>query len=122
MQLDDYQKKATKTNIYLNKIKENFPNLPKEIYKMLGLSYVCNGLGEVGEIQGKFKKIIRDNGGIITDEHRKEISKEIGDNLWYIASLCTELNISLDECCQQNLRKLNSRKERGKLEGSGDNR
>jgi NTP pyrophosphatase (non-canonical NTP hydrolase) len=118
----EYQEISAGTAIYLNKIKEQYPNLPPEILKVLGISYVANGMGEVGEIQGKVKKIIRDAGTVITDETRKEISKEIGDVLWYCAALCRELDLSLEEVAQKNIEKLLSRKERGVLVGNGDNR
>ena len=86
------------------------------------VSYCALGLGETGEVQGKVKKIIRDNAGVITDEVRKEIGKELGDVLWYVSQLASELDLSLEQIAQGNLDKLNSRKERGVLTGSGDNR
>lgn len=119
---DEYQVEAEKTAIYLNKVKKIFPNLPKGVYKILGLAYVGNGLGEVGEIQGKIKKIIRDSGGIVSDEAKGEIMKEIGDVLWYIAAICKELGLNMGGIAEMNLKKLASRQERGVLEGSGDNR
>ena len=48
---------------------------------VMALAYVALGLGEAGEIQGKIKKVIRDNGGVVTDETRLEIAKEVGDLL-----------------------------------------
>lgn len=71
------------------------------------------GLEEAGEIQGKIKKIIRDAGGIITPEHIEMIKGELGDLLWYIAGLCTELGIELNDVAESNIKKLLSRKERG---------
>ena len=122
MNFKEYQEKAKTTALYLDGLKERFPELPKEIYKILGVSYVANGLGEVGEIQGKIKKLIRDCSGEIPEDKVKEISKEIGDTLWYLSLLCEELQISLQDCAEQNIEKLFSRKERGVLKGSGDNR
>ena len=119
---DDYQDNAKKTAIYLNKVKDKYPELPKDIIKILGISYASNGLGEVGEIQGKIKKLIRDAGGEISEESKKEISKEIGDVLWYIMALCEEFNLRMEDVAQQNVDKLFSRMERGVLTGSGDNR
>ena len=87
-----------------------------------GLSYTALGLGEVGEVQGKIKKIIRDDGGIVTDEKRVAIKKELGDVLWYVAQTATELGLSLSDIALVNLDKLNSRKERGVITGSGDDR
>jgi NTP pyrophosphatase (non-canonical NTP hydrolase) len=86
------------------------------------LTYTALGLGETGEVQGKVKKVIRDMGGEITSDAAKEIAKELGDVLWYVARLADELGFSLEEIAQGNLDKLNSRKERGVLTGSGDNR
>jgi NTP pyrophosphatase (non-canonical NTP hydrolase) len=86
------------------------------------LAYVGLGLGEAGEVQGKIKKILRDDSGIITDEKREEISKELGDLLWYVARTAEELGYDLGKIAEGNVSKLNSRKLRGVLGGSGDNR
>ena len=94
----------------------------KNIRTLLNLSYVGLGLGEVGEIQGKIKKIIRDSGGVITDEHKKAIGKELGDLLWYVSETCNELELDMGEVAGGNLEKLADRKDRGVLYGSGDNR
>ncbi|MDD5651417.1 MAG: nucleoside triphosphate pyrophosphohydrolase family protein [Candidatus Nanoarchaeia archaeon] len=122
MNFEEYQKQSSSTAIYLTKVLEKYSNLPDEIIKYMGLAYTANGLGEVGEVQGKIKKILRDNGGTITNEHRTEIKKEIGDCLWYLAAMCNELQISLQDAAEENLKKLQSRKERSVLTGSGDNR
>ena len=122
MNFKEYQKKAASTALYMDKVKEAFPDLPENLYNLIGLSYAGLGLGEVGETQGKIKKIIRDSGGIITDEKKKEIVGELGDILWYVAAVCTELDIKMDYVAQGNIIKLASRKERGVLTGSGDDR
>ena len=70
----------------------------------------------------KIKKVIRDNGGVITEEKREELKKEIGDVLWYAAGLSAELGLSLEDVAAFNIAKLQSRKERGVIKGSGDNR
>ncbi|MCS6961396.1 MAG: nucleoside triphosphate pyrophosphohydrolase family protein [Deltaproteobacteria bacterium] len=109
MEFHEYQKKSRKTAIY--------PNIGKNyVYPLLGLA------GETGEIFEKFKKLIRDNGGVMSREFKEAITLELGDILWYLSNLCSELKISLDEVAKKNLEKLLSRKERGKLRGSGDNR
>jgi len=90
--------------------------------EITGLLYVGLGLGESGEIQGKIKKILRDDGGILTDEKRAAIAKELGDLLWYLSQAATELGVSLETVASDNLEKLAARKERGTLQGSGDNR
>ena len=108
MRLDDYQTQASKTAVY------NDADII--IYPSLGL------LSEAGEVAGKIKKVLRDKNGMFSPEDRAEISKEVGDTLWYIASLCTDLGIGMETVAQQNLDKLNSRMARGVLGGSGDNR
>jgi NTP pyrophosphatase (non-canonical NTP hydrolase) len=89
---------------------------------VMALAYIGLGLGEAGEIQGKVKKILRDNGGVLENGVAYEISKELGDLLWYVSRMADELGLSLEQVARGNLEKLNSRKERGVLTGSGDNR
>ena len=86
------------------------------------LAYVGLGLGEAGEVQGKIKKILRDDGGMVTDAVRQALLGELGDVLWYVAAACRELDLSMDEVAQRNVAKLQSRFDRGVIGGSGDNR
>lgn len=109
MTFKDYQKKSRQTAIYPNKGK-NY------IYPVLGLA------GEAGEVAEKFKKIIRDNNGKINQEKKIEIEKELGDVLWYLSQISTELKIDLDSVAKNNLKKLNSRLKRNCIKGNGDNR
>jgi len=110
MKLSEYQQQATKTALY--------PKVGE-----LGWVYPAFGLAnEAGEVNGKLKKVIRDNNGLIDDERRDEIAKELGDVLWYLAQIATELQIDLDAVAQANIAKLTSRQERGVIGGSGDNR
>lgn len=86
--------------------------------------------GEAGEVADKVKKVIRDavllvdeEGAIVlSHDKRIELAKEIGDVLWYCATLSYDLGFKLDDVAQMNINKLKSRQERGKLSGSGDNR
>lgn len=109
MDFDQYQKESRKTAIYPN-AGNNY------IYPTLGLG------SEVGEVLGKIKKVERDKGGIIDEEIRKWVRSELGDVLWYVSQVATELGLSLDEIGKYNIEKLSSRKERGTLNGDGDNR
>ncbi len=86
--------------------------------------YPALGLGnEAGEVQGKIKKVLRDKEGNFDDAKvREELSAECGDVLWYLAALCRDLGISLDDVARQNIAKLRDRQARGVLQGSGDNR
>src|SRR4029079_4789421 len=76
------------------------------VYPTLGL------VNEAGEFAGKVKKIFRDKDGGISDADRDAWKYELGDVLWYLAQLATELNLSLDEVAQANIQKLASRLER----------
>ncbi len=109
MNFEEYQKKSRVTAKYPD-VGNNF------IYPTLGLT------GEAGEVAEKIKKVFRDKGGKINEETREAIKKELGDVLWYVAQIATELNISLEEAANGNIAKLYDRMERGKLSGDGDNR
>ena len=108
MELSEYQRLARRTAQY-----------PREAW----LAYPALGLaGEAGEVAEHAKKAIRDDGGSISPERRAAMSKELGDVLWYVAQLASELELNLDEIAQANLEKLLSRQRRGVLSGSGDER
>ena len=119
---DEYQKEANFLKISLNRFLENHPDTPDDVKLLLAVAYDGLGLGEAGEVQGKIKKIIRDDGGNITPEHIEAIAFEIGDIMWYMASLCDNLGISLEDVANKNINKLKSRRDRNTLHGSGDNR
>ncbi len=109
MDIKEYQKLSRKTAIY--------PEAGKNyIYPTLGL------VGESGEVAEKIKKVIRDKKGIIDEENKEAIKKELGDVLWYIAQLATELGLDLSEIAEKNIEKLYSRLERNKIQGDGDDR
>lgn len=109
MTFEEYQKMSRKTAKYPDAGK-NF------IYPTLGLS------GEAGEVAEKIKKAIRDEGGRISAERREEIEKELGDVLWYVSQIATELDLRLESVAEKNIKKLYSRMEREVLGGAGDNR
>lgn len=78
--------------------------------------------GETGEFLDKVKKIYRDSGGVYTHADRNALVAELGDVLWYVAEIATQLSVDLSAVAEANLEKLRSRKERGVIGGSGDNR
>jgi NTP pyrophosphatase (non-canonical NTP hydrolase) len=86
------------------------------VYPTLGL------VNEAGEVAGKIKKIFRDRGGEITDADREALKHELGDVLWYLTQICTNLDLTLEEVAEANLDKLFSRLERGQIQGDGDHR
>ncbi len=110
MTFDDYQKQALTTVISDG---NEFNDL---LHWVLGIN------GESGEVAEKVKKIIRDKGGKVSEEDKKELGKEIGDVLWYLAVFAHHLGIGFDDIAQANLKKLADRQKRGVLGGTGDNR
>jgi len=119
---NEYQKEAVALKISLDKFQKIFPNMNDDVIKLIAVVYDGLGLGEAGEAQGKIKKVIRDNGGIITPEATEEIKSELGDTLWYITSMCENLGITLEDVAVANIEKLHDRQKRGVLGGSGDYR
>lgn len=107
MTLNEYQKGALETAVY--------PEQYRVIYPALGLA------GEAGEVADKVKKILRGDSEL-TEERRKAIALEIGDVLWYCATLAIDLGYDLEDIGKMNYEKLQSRKQRGKIGGSGDER
>ena len=118
----EYQKEANFLKISLDKFLEKHPNLPEDVILLMRVTYDGLGMGEAGEVQGKIKKIIRDNGGEITEAAKVEIAKELGDCLWYIASMCQNLGITMESVATGNIQKLEKRHADGTVHGSGDNR
>lgn len=117
LDFNEYQKKAHTTASYpCGTIgAEAFP--VNYLYPALGLAE------EAGEVAGKYAKAIRDNNGAVLDRDRETaIVKELGDVMWFVAELATCLGVKLEDVAQKNLDKLASRKERGVIHGSGDDR
>lgn len=113
MEFDDYQKKAAKFDFF-----EATNDLKSVGFyeKVLGLT------GEAGETADKIKKILRDKNGVVSDEDRELIIKELGDVLWYLAAISRYLDVPLSKVASENISKLESRYQRNKLHGEGDKR
>lgn len=122
MTLNEYQEKAMETCMSSC---DNFS------YMMLNL------IGEVGELASKVAKDIRKgkasigsdiendlstNYGEEWEERNSELKHEAGDILWQLAGLCEVMGWDLNDVATANLNKLASRKQRGVIDGSGDNR
>jgi NTP pyrophosphatase (non-canonical NTP hydrolase) len=109
MDFDEYQKKAAATGFYDTDDKK---------YVMM---YLCLGIaGEGGEVIEKIKKVIRNDNGIVSEEKKDAIKKEIGDVLWYLAELSRTLGIPFNEVAEANIEKVMDRKERGVIKSEGD--
>jgi NTP pyrophosphatase (non-canonical NTP hydrolase) len=112
MSFDDYQEEAVSFAFYPKSTEWELP-----FYPALGLA------GEAGEVVEKIKKLMRDTDAkILTEDQKREIAKELGDVLWYVANLAADLEYGMEEIAEMNLNKLRSRQERDALKGSGDNR
>lgn len=109
MHFNSYQQAIIKTAKY--------PKRGKNItYPVLGLN------GEAGEVAEKIKKVIRDKKGIIDDETREALKKELGDVLWYLTMCCHEFKLDLNDVVEANLKKIKDRRNRNVLHGNGDDR
>ena len=109
MEFKEYQEKSVETVVDLGE-KNNL------IHFTFGLA------GEVGEVTERVKKVHRDKELQFDDDDKKYLEKELGDVLWYVSQLATALDLSLNEIAEKNTEKLQSRKKRGVLRGSGDER
>ena len=108
MTFDEYEQKAMETALDYGQQAFN--------YGGLGLA------SEAGEVAGKLKRVIREHDNTVTPEMRDALKKELGDVLWYINFLAVQLNVPLKDVAATNIEKLNSRKSRETLKGSGDER
>ena len=108
MDFNTYQTKAYETAIYPEAVKVSYPTL--------GLA------GEAGEVANQIKKIHRDDGGKPSKKRIQDVAHELGDLLWYIAALCTDLGLNMGDVAADNIDMLASRQERGTIHGDGDYR
>lgn len=116
LQINEYQKKAHETASYPCGTIGEDRHSATYIYPALGLSE------EAGEVAGKLAKAVRDNEGVVDGERLIAVKKELGDVCWFVAELCTCFGFELEDVMQKNLDKLASRKARGVIHGSGDDR
>tara|TARA_Y100000034_G_scaffold106734_1_gene135664 strand:+ start:374 stop:706 length:333 start_codon:yes stop_codon:yes gene_type:complete len=110
MEFDEYQLQA--------RVFADYPKIDEEniVYAALGLA------GEAGELSNKVKKIFRDDGGHLRNGRREAIKHELGDILWYVAELCSVLELKMNDVAFMNLSMLLARTERDEIHGDGDNR
>lgn len=103
MDLNEYQTKAGETALY--------PDDQRIVYPVLGLA------GEAGELANKLKKYLRKGKSLdeLGPDERVALIDELGDALWYIASIAFDLGYSLGYVADFNLLKLRARMERGEI-------
>lgn len=108
MNLNDYQTEAMKFRL-----------------PTAGVDYALFNLaGEVGELLSLEAKMLRDGVDELKPytDHVTNVKKELGDILWHVAAIAKDYGFTLEEVAAANIEKLVSRKQRGVLQGSGDNR
>ena len=90
---------------------ENYSQFQKSTQtKEFDIKYMALGLGgEVGELLNEIKKMKPDDNNILTKDRKQKIILEIGDILWYLQGLSSQLNITLDSALQTNIDKLSKR-------------
>lgn len=113
LDFNEYQKECRKTDV---------GTAAQDCLEPGWLYYVLGIGGESGELLEKIKKLFRDKQGIIDDEFKDAVKKEMGDVQWYMARLCDWFDIPFEDVFTANIEKLQSRKDRNKLHGDGDDR
>ena len=105
MNLRDYQKQAAEFAIY-----------ESPLYPVLALAE------EVGELTTFFAKQARGDFKEMDFQMKKLLRKEIGDALWMLAAIATDQGWNLGQIAEENIDKLQDRKDRGLIKGEGDAR
>jgi len=96
-----------------------YQELAKETDLDNPLNYYYLGLcEEAGEVAGKRKRFLRNEGNTDTDD----LTKELGDVLWYVTMIAHRYNITLEDIAATNISKLKDRFKRGVIQGKGDKR
>jgi len=113
LEFDEYQEKTRLTDLGTS-AQDNLK--PGWLYYALGIS------GEAGEMTEKIKKLFRDKLGVVDEEFKMHLIKEIGDQMWYHARLLDQFDIKYSDVAKHNIEKLLDRLERNKLHGDGDER
>lgn len=113
MEFNKYQKKCRLTDV--GTAAQDCLN-PGWLYYVLGVA------GETGEMVEKIKKLFRDKNGVVDQEFKDALIKEMGDIQWYLARLADQFDIEFNDVAKTNIEKLFSRQKRNKIHGEGDNR
>lgn len=112
MDFDEYQRQSAATDTTTGDEDQRF----RMMYFSMGLA------GETGEVVEKLKKVVRNDGGELSQEKKSEIAKELGDVLWYLSQLASLVDHPFSKVAELNIQKLSDRKDRGVIKSEGDNR
>ena len=102
MDANQYQEQAARTLI-AGPDADYTPEQVMLVWNALGLA------GEAGEVADTIKKAVFHQHGL----DRDVVIKELGDVLWYVAALCSKLDVSLSEVMERNIAKLVKRYPEG---------
>lgn len=119
--LNGYQRWTNTTALFLPAIDKALAGEDARLAALL--LYLSNTINEeAGEIAGKTKRLVRDHGGKMNDEVAEDMALELGDLIYYISQYAQAIGYDLQEVVDMNVTKLEARKERGQIKGSGDKR
>lgn len=105
---------------------QKFTNTTAKYPQDQAFPYLALGLnGESGEVAEIIKKIVRkqmpfdilkDQTILEPDSLRQQIKAELGDVLWYVAQICEQANLDLEEVAQANVDKLTQRTKENNIQ------
>jgi len=95
---------------------DDLAKLTKIFYASMGLS------GEAGEVCNKVKKILRDGGGVLSNEMKTKLLGELGGVAWYLVALTEEFGFEIEDVLEYNYEQIRGRQARNTLKGDGDDR
>ena len=120
---DAYQKMALETQIYSEAARQFIDEPATQQLACLEMMYCVGKLnGEAGEAAEIVFKNFRGAGGYLSGDEKVKLQKELGDVLWYVANIAHLIGMPLSVIMEQNLEKLQDRKDRGVVHGYGDDR
>ena len=109
MNFDEYQKQARKFAVYESHYYPFF-GLAEEVGEFVGLAAKLERGDDINKRFGSIAGLL------------EAFMKEAGDILWQLSQCLKEMNISLQEVAEMNLKKLEDRQQRGVLKGAGSDR
>lgn len=119
-----YQDATEQTQIYAAAAEEFIDDIEVDSTRateMLSVMYCAGKLnGEAGEVAEIVFKAFR--AGELSNEDKSKLFYELGDVLWYVARLSDLCGHRLADVMLANIEKLQDRKRRGVIQGSGDDR
>jgi len=106
MKIAEFQRRAAQTDQTVKRDREpdsahRRAPTREDVIPLLGL------VGEVGGLLGEYKKLLRD--GETHRRFKEEVAEELGDILWYVATVASKHGLSLEDVARQNIEKVQDR-------------